>query len=311
MVRSARKGSFVGIAAIAAAALGMAACGGGDESSTAPPPSTGTTAAATDPPAETSATEADLSGVKSYLLDHTSALTAASADFLAGAQRVLRPRRSRRLRPRHSLGAERRRGRPADRAVEGDVDHGQSRLRGDGGRRRGTPSLAEYDVILDAGSSAAEDPESAVPFDLDARRRNRARAARESLQPHRGRPVGHPSRGARQAVDRRRSRRRRQRGVRRGASRRGVPARRRAGVRPVRERARGRRGGVGTRRLRRAHRARRHGADDGRVLRPVEGVALRRRATRPARRPSTSSRGSRTSTTSSAASTSSTPASSR
>jgi hypothetical protein len=30
----------------------------------------------------------------------------------------------------------------------------------------GTPSLAEYDVILDAGSSAAEDPASAVPFDL-------------------------------------------------------------------------------------------------------------------------------------------------
>ena len=30
----------------------------------------------------------------------------------------------------------------------------------------GTPSLAEYDVILDAGSSAAEDPQSAVPFDL-------------------------------------------------------------------------------------------------------------------------------------------------
>jgi hypothetical protein len=30
----------------------------------------------------------------------------------------------------------------------------------------GTPSLAEYDVILDAGSSAAEDPSSAVPFDL-------------------------------------------------------------------------------------------------------------------------------------------------
>jgi hypothetical protein len=30
----------------------------------------------------------------------------------------------------------------------------------------GTPSLAVYDVILDAGSSAAEDPASAVPFDL-------------------------------------------------------------------------------------------------------------------------------------------------
>jgi len=30
----------------------------------------------------------------------------------------------------------------------------------------GTPSLAEYDVILDAGASADEDPENAVPFDL-------------------------------------------------------------------------------------------------------------------------------------------------
>ena len=31
----------------------------------------------------------------------------------------------------------------------------------------GTPSLAEYDIILDAGSSKAEDPASAVPFDLE------------------------------------------------------------------------------------------------------------------------------------------------
>jgi len=30
----------------------------------------------------------------------------------------------------------------------------------------GTPSLAEYDVILDAGASGEDDPESAVPFDL-------------------------------------------------------------------------------------------------------------------------------------------------
>jgi imelysin len=33
----------------------------------------------------------------------------------------------------------------------------------------GTPSLALYDVILDAGSSAVEDPSSAVPFDLKLR----------------------------------------------------------------------------------------------------------------------------------------------
>ena len=31
----------------------------------------------------------------------------------------------------------------------------------------GTPSLAEYDIIIDAGSSKSEDPESAVPFDLE------------------------------------------------------------------------------------------------------------------------------------------------
>ena len=30
----------------------------------------------------------------------------------------------------------------------------------------GTPALAEFDVILDAGASAADDPENAVPFDL-------------------------------------------------------------------------------------------------------------------------------------------------
>lgn len=30
----------------------------------------------------------------------------------------------------------------------------------------GTPTLADYDVILDAGASGAEDPENAVPFDL-------------------------------------------------------------------------------------------------------------------------------------------------
>lgn len=31
----------------------------------------------------------------------------------------------------------------------------------------GTPTLADYDVILDAGASGAEDPEGAVPFDIE------------------------------------------------------------------------------------------------------------------------------------------------
>ncbi len=146
----------------------MAACGGGDESGAAPPPSTGTTAAATDPPAGTSGAtaEADLSGVKSYLLDHTSALTAASADFLAGAQEYYDLAEAAGFDPAtlwEQSGAEVSplieqlketwiTANPAYEEMEGVV--------------AGTPSLAEYDVILDAGSSAAEDPESAVPFDL-------------------------------------------------------------------------------------------------------------------------------------------------
>ena len=50
----------------------------------------------------------------------------------------------------------------------------------------GTPSLAEFDVIIDAGSSAAEDPESAVPFDLNLPDGRVLRPARELLQPDRG-----------------------------------------------------------------------------------------------------------------------------
>ena len=34
----------------------------------------------------------------------------------------------------------------------------------------GVPSMAEYDVILDAGAAGSEDPEGAVPFDLDPAR---------------------------------------------------------------------------------------------------------------------------------------------
>ena len=87
-------------------------------------------------------------------------------DTLPGAGRpVLRACEGCRLRPRGSLGTKRAaikpilvrskalwiEGNPYYERVEGVV--------------AGTPSLAVYDVILDAGSSAKEDPASAVPFD--------------------------------------------------------------------------------------------------------------------------------------------------
>jgi hypothetical protein len=154
----ARTGTRLLALATAAAIVLLAACGGSDEQA-----SPSTDAAVT--PASSSAS-ADLGGVKEYLLEHTALLSdftgelgafaqtyydlAAAADFdyealWADASAEVGPLVSQ----MKALWIE---GNPYYERVEGVV--------------AGTPSLAEYDVILDAGSSAAEDPESAVPFDL-------------------------------------------------------------------------------------------------------------------------------------------------
>jgi hypothetical protein len=107
---------------------------------------------------------AQLGPVKSYLLGHTRPLTAFTRDFQAISDRYYALAKRDGFRPaalakdatvrRDLLRAKQIwvRGNPLYERVEGIV--------------AGTPSLAAYDVILDAGSSAAEDPASAVPFDL-------------------------------------------------------------------------------------------------------------------------------------------------
>jgi hypothetical protein len=149
--------------AICAAAL-AAGCGGGDDDA-APAATTAAATTAADT-TEAAAAQADLSGVKSYLADHTSALSAASAEFLAAAQEyyelaeaagfdaaALWEQSGDQVAPLiERLKETWISANPAYEEMEGVV--------------AGTPSLAEYDVILDAGASAAEDPESAVPFDL-------------------------------------------------------------------------------------------------------------------------------------------------
>ena len=107
---------------------------------------------------------AQLGPVKSYLLGHTRPLTAFTRDFQAISDRYYAQAKRDGFRPaalakdatvrRDLLRAKQIwvRGNPLYERVEGIV--------------AGTPSLAAYDVILDAGSSAAEDPASAVPFDL-------------------------------------------------------------------------------------------------------------------------------------------------
>jgi hypothetical protein len=146
------------LVAMGVAALAFAACGGDDE------PAADDTGAAT----TTEATAApQLDGVKDYLLDHTGQLTGFTADFQSAAEEY------------HALAEEAGFDYEALWAEHGEdlapmlEDMKASWIEGNPYYERmegvvaGTPSLAEYDVILDAGSSAAEDPESAVPFDLE------------------------------------------------------------------------------------------------------------------------------------------------
>ena len=108
----------------------------------------------------------DLAGVKSYLTDHTAQLSGATEEFADLAEeydtlaksvdydyaRLLAEHREEVARILEDAKKTWIEANPYYEQVEGVV--------------AGTPSLAEYDVILDAGSSKTEDPESAVPFDL-------------------------------------------------------------------------------------------------------------------------------------------------
>jgi hypothetical protein len=139
--------------ALCALALSAAACGDDDSSDD----SASTT--------ETTARGADLAAIKDYLLEHTERLTrdtgkvranaeeyyelAKSADFdYARLLQDNRPRVRRLVREAQRAFAS---ANPSYEEMEGVV--------------AGVPSLAEYDVIIDAGSDAS-DPENAVPFDL-------------------------------------------------------------------------------------------------------------------------------------------------
>jgi hypothetical protein len=154
-----RTRALASLVATGIAAFALAACGGDDEPAAE---DTGGTTTTTE-----SAAAPHLDGVKDYLLDHTEQLTGFTADFKAAAEEyhalaeeagfdyeALWAEHGERLAPMlEEMKSSWIEGNPYYEQMEGVV--------------AGTPSLAEYDVILDAGSSAAEDPESAVPFDLE------------------------------------------------------------------------------------------------------------------------------------------------
>lgn len=149
---------------VLAGLLLLAGCGGPASTTSTPGAAGNATAVATAPASNGS--QADLNGVKEYLLGkvatlkkETEALKAASDSYYALAQgkqfnyaslwsgeqaRVTTLLQEGRAR---WMAAS-----PGYEQIEGVV--------------AGVPSLAEYDVILDAGTSGAESPEDAVPFDL-------------------------------------------------------------------------------------------------------------------------------------------------
>ncbi|MDW8324942.1 MAG: imelysin family protein [Anaerolineales bacterium] len=108
----------------------------------------------------------DLSGIKTYLLDKVGSLKSATSALSAEADRYYELAKanefdyaalwaSRADEAKQLIGAGREAWKvasPLYEQVEGIV--------------AGTPSLSEFDVILDAGASGAEDPEGAAPFDL-------------------------------------------------------------------------------------------------------------------------------------------------
>ena len=135
------------------ATLGLAACGDdgdGEETSSS-----------------ATAATADLQPIKDYLTEHTAALVAETETLAELAERyheleeisggdyeaMLKEHRDE---VNEIIGESQeafRRANPSYEEMEGIV--------------AGVPALAEYDVILDAGSSAEDDPASAVPFDIE------------------------------------------------------------------------------------------------------------------------------------------------
>ena len=138
-----------------ALALGLSACGGDDSDSSQE---------ATTP--ERTAQAAELDAIKAYLLEHTERLKRDTADIAEGAEeyyalakaanfdyeRLLRENRPEVRTFVREAQAAFRKANPSYEEMEGVV--------------AGVPSLADYDVIIDAGGDAS-DPENAVPFDLE------------------------------------------------------------------------------------------------------------------------------------------------
>ena len=141
-------------AVLVAAALAVAACGDDDNGTP-------------EGPAETEATQdAGLAAIKGYLLEHTERLVEDSAEIRAGAEDYHRLARAARFDYARLLDANREEVRALVEGAQASFAKANPSYEEMEGVVAGVPSLAEYDVIIDAGGDASE-PESAVPFDIE------------------------------------------------------------------------------------------------------------------------------------------------
>jgi hypothetical protein len=141
-------------------ALPLAACGTPTAATpTAVPAALPTTATTTN-------AQADLSGVKEYLVGKAGDLTSATAELKTASDRYYELAKAANFDYAALWQSQ-----PADivktiEAARAAWIKASPRYEQIEGIVAGVPSLAEFDVILDAGASGAEDPENAVPFDL-------------------------------------------------------------------------------------------------------------------------------------------------
>jgi hypothetical protein len=144
-------------AAVCALALGLAACGDDDSSSD------GSTTADS---AAGAAEGADLAAIKDFLLAHTERLVADSRAIRENAEAYHRLAESTDFDYARLLDEHRAEVRRLVREAQQGFAEANPSYEEMEGVVAGVPSLAEYDVIIDAGSDAS-DPENAVPFDIE------------------------------------------------------------------------------------------------------------------------------------------------
>lgn len=111
----------------------------------------------------------NLAPVKAYLLQHTAQLEAFTASFRGIARRYYARAKAADFDYAAMWAESKGSIRKELAAAKSSWIAGNPKYERVEGVVAGTPSLAVYDVVLDAGSSAADDPGSAVPFDLRLR----------------------------------------------------------------------------------------------------------------------------------------------